>query len=95
MKLSEIAETLAAPNWPEAEQLHIQMRNPLFKALLQGSPGRTKNSPADYPPEEMIRARLLVSAALCGMTTPELASLNQALIDAFQPEYDALLKEDR
>lgn len=79
MKLSEIAARLAEVDNRKGDDLHVRLRNPLFKSLLQGEPGRAKNSPADYPRDEMIRARLLVAASDCGMTTEELAKMNEAL----------------
>ncbi len=79
MRLSEIALHLAEIDGRDADELHIRLRNPLFKALLEGTPGRSKNSPADYSHDELIRARLLVAAADWGLTTAQLGKMNDAL----------------
>ena len=77
MRLSEIADRLAALEGLDADEIHIRLRNPLFKGLLQGESGRSRNSPADYPALELIRAHLLMAMFDCGLSTAELAAVNE------------------
>jgi hypothetical protein len=79
MRLSEIAYRLAALEGRDADEIHIRLRNPLFKGLLQGEGGRSRNSPSDYPESELIRARLLMAMFECGLSTIELAMVNGML----------------
>jgi hypothetical protein len=79
MRLSEIADRLAALEGRDADEIHIRLRNPLFKGLLQGESGRSRNSPADYPALELIRARLLMAMFDCGLSTAELALVSDML----------------
>ncbi|UFS66271.1 hypothetical protein LO749_17245 [Paracoccus denitrificans] len=79
MRLSEIADRLADLEGRDADEIHIRLRNPLFKGLLQGESGRSRNSPADYPVLELIRARLLMAMFDCGLSTAELALVNEML----------------
>lgn len=79
MRLSEIADHLTELEGREPDELHIKMRNPLFKALLEGRPGRSRNSPLDYAPQELIRARLLVAMQDVGLSTADLARANMVL----------------
>jgi len=79
MRLSEIADALAALEGREADEIHIRLRNPLFKSLLAGTEGRTRNSPADYSQEELARARLLLALFECGLSTGDLAKVNDKL----------------
>lgn len=79
MRLSDITARLAELDNRDAEALHARFHNPRLRGLLEGTPGRGKTSPADYPFAELIRARLLVAASDCGMSTDELAKMNEAL----------------
>lgn len=79
MRLSEIADRLADLEGREADEIHIRLRNPLFKGLLQGQAGRSRTSPADYSAEELVRARLLLAMFDCGLSTAELSTANDAL----------------
>lgn len=79
MRLSEIADRLGALEGREADEIHIRLRNPLFKGLLQGEAGRSRNSPADYPKRELIRARLLMVMFDCGLSTAELSEVNSEM----------------
>lgn len=79
MRLSEIADRLAALEGRDADEIHIRLRNPLFKGLLRGESGRSRNSPADYPALELIRARLLMVMFDCGLSTAELALVSDML----------------
>lgn len=79
MRLSEIADRLAALEGRDADEIHIRLRNPLFKGLLRGESGRSRNSPADYPAMELIRARLLMAMFDCGLSTAELALVGDML----------------
>ncbi|MDO5630530.1 MAG: hypothetical protein Q4G22_01700 [Paracoccus sp. (in: a-proteobacteria)] len=83
MRLSEIADRLAELEGRDADEIHIRLRNPLFKGLLTGEPGRTRNSPADYPFRELIRARLLLAMFDCGLSTAELALVSDMLNDRY------------
>ena len=73
MRLSEIADRLAALEGRDEDEIHIRLRNPLFKGLLRGESGRSRNSPADYPPLELIRAGILLAMSDCGLTTAEMS----------------------
>lgn len=79
MRLSEIADRLGNLEGREADEIHIRLRNPLFKGLLQGEAGHSRNSPADYPARELIRARLLMAMFDCGLSTAELSEVNSEL----------------
>ena len=79
MRLSEIADRLAALEGRDADEIHIRLRNPMFKGLLRGESGRSRNSPADYPALELIRARLLMVMFDCGLSTAELALVSDML----------------
>lgn len=79
MRLSDITARLAELDNRDAEALHARFHNPRLRGLLEGTPGRGRTSPADYPFAELIRARLLVAASDCGMSTEELARMNEAL----------------
>ena len=79
MRLSEIADRLGSLEGQEADEIHIRLRNPLFKGMLQGESGRSRNSPADYPARELIRARLLMAMFDCGLSTTELSEVNSEL----------------
>ena len=79
MRLSDIAEILAEVDHTDVAPLHIRLRNPLFKGLLSGTAGQTRNSPADYGFDELVRARLLSSLYDCRFSTTELALVNAAL----------------
>ncbi|MGD9919129.1 MAG: hypothetical protein AB7U46_14020 [Paenirhodobacter sp.] len=83
MRLSEIADRLGNLEGREADEIHIRLRNPLFKGLLQGEAGHTRNSPADYPARELIRARLLMAMFDCGLSTAELSEVNSELNTRF------------
>ncbi|MBN2629728.1 MAG: hypothetical protein JXR75_04205 [Rhodobacteraceae bacterium] len=84
MRLSEIADRLAALEGRDADEIHIRLRNPLFKGLLQGESGRSRNSPADYPALELIRARLLMAMFDCGLSTAELALVSDMLNSRYE-----------
>lgn len=79
MRLSAIADRLAALDGREADEIHIKLRNPLLKNLLTSEAGRLRNSPAEYAPEEVFRARLLLVMADLHLTTAELEKVNVAL----------------
>ena len=79
MRLSAIADRLAALEGREADEIHIKLRNPLLKNLLTSEAGRSRNSPAEYAPEEVLRARLLLAMADLHLTTAELEKVNVAL----------------
>lgn len=83
MRLSEIADRLGNLEGWEADEIHIRLRNPLFKGMLQGESGRSRNSPADYPARELIRARLLMAMFDCGLSTAELSEVNSELNTRF------------
>lgn len=83
MRLSEIADRLGNLEGREADEIHIRLRNPLFKGLLQGEAGHSRNSPADYPARELIRARLLMAMFDCGLSTAELSEVNSELNTRF------------
>ena len=79
MRLSAIADRLAALEGRDADEIHIKLRNPLLKSLLSGEAGRGRNSPSDFAPEELVRARLLLALADCGLSTADLEQVNVEL----------------
>lgn len=79
MRLSEIADHLTEIENRESDELHIKLRNPLFKGLMTGTPGRSRNSPQEYQPEELARARLLLALQDVGLNTTDLTPANHAL----------------
>ena len=84
MRLSDIAEKLSALEGREADEIHIRLRNPLMKALLSGSDGRTRNSPSEYGERELFRARILLALFDCRLSTAELAQVNHKLNSAVE-----------
>jgi len=87
MRLSAIAEKIARIDGVDPDETHARLRNPMFKSLLVSEPGRTRNSPASYEPQEVLRARLLLACADCGLSTSELEIVNRALTEP--PIHDA------
>ncbi|MBR9840399.1 MAG: hypothetical protein GYB50_21275 [Rhodobacteraceae bacterium] len=79
MRLAEIATKLASFEAMEGDALHNVLRGPAIKVLFAAQPGRGRTSAAEYAPEEIARARLLLAARDCGLTGPELANFNNAL----------------
>lgn len=79
MRLSDIAARIAASDGAPADEYLTRLRNPTFKALLGGEPGRGRTSPAEYGETEMARARLLLAAQEVGLTAPDLAEINAAM----------------
>lgn len=79
MRLSTIAERISHLDGVDPDEIHARLRNPLMKALLKSEPGRTKNSPAEFGAKEVLRARLLLACADCGLSTSELEIVNRAL----------------
>ncbi len=73
MRLSEIADKLATLEGRDEDEIHIRLRNPMFKGLLRGESGRSHNSPVDYPAFELIRAGILLAMSDCGLTTAEMS----------------------
>lgn len=84
MRLSDIAEKLSALEGREADEIHIRLRNPLMKALLSGSDGRTRNSPTEYGERELFRARILLALFDCRLSTAELKEVNHKLNSAVE-----------
>lgn len=82
MRLAEIADILTEIDRREPDELHIKLRNPLVKGMMNGVAGRSRNSPQDYPVKELVRARLLLALQDVGLTTTDLARANAVLNDA-------------
>jgi len=79
MRLNEIASILAPYEQMTPDALHGTLRGPAILVLMEAQPGRGRTSPADYLPEEIARARLLLSARDCGLTGADLSKFNAAL----------------
>ena len=87
MRLAEIADILAPHEHMESDGLHSVMRGPAFLILMAAQPGRGRTSPAEYRPEEIARARLLLAARNCGLIGPDLARFNDALNQPPSPSF--------
>lgn len=79
MRLAEIAEILAPHEHTTPDALHGVLRAPGILVLMEAQPGRGRTSPADFLPEEIARARLLLAARECGLTGADLGRFNAAL----------------
>lgn len=78
--LKKIAAIIAELDSRDPVTLHAQLRNPLVKALLQPiANDRGRGSAAKFEPRELIRARLLLGLFDIGLTSKELANVNEAL----------------
>ena len=76
MRLSQISGIIAELPGRDFETTYSKIRNPLFKALLTEDVKRSRNSPAEYSEEELIRAYIYICLAECGLTTQEMAVVN-------------------
>lgn len=79
MRLAQIADILAPHEHMTPDALHGTLRGPAILVLMAAQPGRGRTSPADYAPEEIARARLLLAARDCGLTGADLGKFNAAL----------------
>lgn len=79
MRLSEIAEILAPHELMTAEAMQNILRGPGILSLLTSQPGRGRTSPAEFLPEEVARARLLLAARECGLSGSDLGKINETL----------------
>lgn len=86
MRLTEIAARLSEATGRDDAKIHIALRAPAMKALLQFTPGPTPKSPGDYAPIELVRARLLLAGQACGLSVTELERVNHRLNENITPK---------